>query len=266
MSLTAQLHHIESGAGPPLLLLHGLFDSLHTWEDLLPALSQQFKVYAVDLPCFGKTPLPEHWPESLSGMTESVIAFLDDLGIRQISLIGNSMGGSLALALTQKYPKRIHKLALLNPYGLPEVPQAVISARRPLLGTLLPYLLCPGIMKLCVKGIFSRSFYDQSLLTPTRITRFAQVFSSLRQRKNLFRFLRAISPEQIREIDARLPEIRQSVLVLWGTEDGWLTKAHWQHLSERLNVVEVRKIEACGHLPQIEKPEAVAKVLIPFLL
>lgn len=266
MSHLTQLHHIESGSGPPLLFLHGLFDSLETWEDLLPLLSGRFKVYAVDLPGFGLTPLPKDWPESLCGMVKSVVNFLDVLGIEEVALIGNSMGGSLALALTQMHPKRIRKLALLNPYGLPEVPQAVANARRPFLGNLLPYMLYTRAMKLCVKGLFSRSLYDHRLLTPARITRVSKPFSSLRQRQNLFRFLRAISPDKIREVDARLPEIHQSVLILWGKQDGWLTEAHWQHLSKRLSSVEVLEIDDCGHLPQIEKPKTVAAALIPFLL
>ncbi len=268
MSATAKHHdtYTVSGSGPPLLLLHGLFDSRHTWDNLAPRLSQKFKVYALDLPGFGKNPLPSHWPESLSGTTEHLIAFLDNLDIERISLVGNSMGGSLSLALTQKHPERIHKIALLNPYGLPEVPQAVFNARRKTVGTILPYLLRAGAIKLCIKGIFSRSFYDQSLLTSTRIKRVTEPFSSLKQLKNLFRFLRVISPEEIQEIDRRLGEIRQAVLILWGTEDGWLKEAHWQHLANHLPSAEIRKIEACGHLPQIEKPETVAKALIPFFL
>ncbi len=266
MSDTASYHYTALGSGPPLLLLHGLFDNLQTWDDLSPLLSRHFKVYALDLPGFGKTPLPSEWSESLSGMTKQVITFLDDLKIERISLAGNSMGGSLSLALTQKYPDRIHKLALLNPYGLPEIPQAVFSARRKIVGTILPYLLHIGAMKLCIKGIFSRSFYNQSLLTRARIDRISEPFSNLKQLKNLFRFLRAISSKEIREIDRRLGEIHQRVLILWGTEDCWLTEAHWQHLANRLPSVEVKKIEACGHLPQIEKPETVAKTLIPFFL
>jgi len=265
MSPRVKLHHIESGAGAPLLLLHGLFDSLATWECLLPLLSKQFKIYAVDLPGFGLTPLPEHWPESLSGMADNVIAFLDEKGIAQVSLLGNSMGGSLSLALAQNYPKRIQKLVLLNPYGLPEIPQAVANARRPIFGGLLPFMLRAWAMKRCVKGIFLRSLYDPNLLTETRIRRVAEPFSSLRQRQNLFRFLRAISPEKIHEIDRRLPEISQPVLILWGNEDGWLTKAHLRHLVKRLPRCKVAEIAECGHLPQIEKPAAVADDLIPFL-
>ncbi len=266
MSPPVRLHHIASGAGPPLLLLHGLFDSLETWEAVVPTLSGHFRVYAVDLPGFGSSPLPPDWRESLSGMIDSVTAFLHEQNIAQISLVGNSMGGSLALALAQAYPKRVHKLVLLNPYGLPKIPQAVENARRPIVGKILPYVLAAPVMKRCIKGIFLRSLHNQALLTPTRISRVAKPFSSLRQRQNLFRFLRAISPEKILEIDAGLSKIRQSVLILWGKEDRWLTKAHCQHLSQGLSAAEILEIDACGHLPQIEKPETVAAAVISFLL
>ncbi len=95
MQTTVTPHYLEAGSGPPLLLLHGLFDSSGTWVRLIPYLSAQFKVYAIDLPGFGKTPLPDDWGESLSSMVDTVIGFLDQREISQISLIGSSMGGGV---------------------------------------------------------------------------------------------------------------------------------------------------------------------------
>ncbi len=257
-------HCTTSGEGPPLLLLHGLFDTLETWEKLIPHLSPRFKVYAIDLPGFGKTPLPDDWQESLSSMVKVVIGFLDQQGIAKISLVGSSMGGGLSLAVAQSDPARIDRIALLNPYGLPEIPLAVKNARHPIMGRLLPYLLRKNAMRKCASGIFKRSLYDESLLSQEDIERVAAPFSTLIQRKNLFRFLRAISPEKIKEIDALLPQIKQRVLILWGKEDGWLSDAHWKRLHEGLPESKVISIDSCGHLPQIEKPGEVSEALTAF--
>lgn len=257
-------YHLEAGSGPPLLLLHGLFDSSETWVRLIPYLSAQFKVYAIDLPGFGKTPLPGDWGESLSGMVDAVIGFLDQQEIEQISLIGSSMGGALSLAVAADCPSRIRKIALLNPYGLPSIPLAVQNAKRWVLGRVLPYLLFPQVMRPCVKAIFSRSLFDRSILTKPLLEQVAKPFSTVKQRKNLSRFLRAISPEKIKEIDALLPQITQPVLIVWGEEDAWLSNAHWQRLSQRLPRVKVIPLSRSGHLPQIDRPEAVAAALIPF--
>lgn len=259
-------HCLEAGSGPPLLLIHGLFDSSETWVRLIPYLSIQFKVYAIDLPGFGKTPLPGNWGESLSGMTDTVIGFLNQREIKQISLVGSSMGGALSLAVAQHCPSRILKIALLNPYGLPVVPLAVQNAKRPILSRVLPYLLFRGVMRQCVKAVFSRSFFDRSILTKPMLEQVAKPFFTFNQRKNLSRFLSAISPEKIKEIDALLPQIMQSVLIVWGEEDAWLSNAHWRRLSQRLPRSKVIPLSACGHLPHIERPEAVAAALIPFFL
>lgn len=260
-----QLHHFESGSGPPLLLIHGLFDSLKTWKRLIPNLSGQYKLYAIDLPGFGNSPLPKEWRESISGLVNAVLAFLDQKHLERVSLLGNSMGGGIALALSERQPERVDQIVLLNPYGLPSVPLAVKSARRPLIGALLPYFLRNATIKQCARGIFSRSLYNQDLLSEQMIEALVQPFSCLRKRKDLFRFLRAISPGEIDSIDSKLSEIEQRVLILWGQKDGWLSKEHWMHLESRLPNSKTIQIPACGHLPQLEKPKEVAAQIISFL-
>ncbi|MFQ5950289.1 MAG: alpha/beta fold hydrolase [Nitrospiria bacterium] len=260
-----KLHSIESGSGPPLLLIHGLFDSLETWQRLIPLLSGRFKIYAIDLPAFGRSVLPPSWKESVSEMIKAVIAFLDEKGITTVSLVGSSMGGGLALGIAGHTPERVNRIALMNPYGLPKLPMAAMASRRFSAGRLLPYLLGQSALRRCAKGIFARSIYSRTLITEPLIDRVVRPFSSLQQRKNLFRFLKGISLEEIQSIDAHLPMIRHPVLILWGEKDGWLSDAHWERLRDRLKNGKVVKIPDCGHLPHMEKPEVVAKATIPFL-
>lgn len=259
-----QIHHIVAGNGPPLLFIHGLFDSLETWTRLTPFLSHRFKIYAIDLPGFGKTPLPLVWKESLTDMVRTVMDFLDEKKLEKVFLVGNSMGGGVALAMAEKHPERLAKLALLNPYGLPEPPLAVQGAQRPIIGRIMPYFLKKSAIKQCAKGIFKRSLHNQKLLNNQLIERVIQPFSTLQERKDLFRFLRAISIEKILEVDTRLPEIKQPVMILWGENDGWLSERHWKRLCQRLPTSKLVQISACGHLPQMEQPEQVASELLSF--
>ncbi len=119
-------------------------------------------------------------------------------------------------------------------------------------------------MKQCVKAIFSRSLFDRSILTKSLLEQVAKPFFTIKQRKNLSRFLRAISPEKIKEIDALLPQITQPVLIVWGEEDAWLSNAHWRRLSQYLPRAKVVPLSRSGHLPHLERPDAVAAALIPF--
>lgn len=175
------------------------------------------------------------------------------------------MGGGLALALAERDPERINRVVLLNPYGLPTLPLAVKNARKSVMGRVLPYLLRRFAIRQCAKLIFSRSLYDQTLLNDQALNKLIQPFSSLQQRKNLFRFLRSISPEEISTIDKDLPRIGHGVLILWGEKDRWLSDNHCRRLEKRLRNVTVIRIPKCGHLPQMEKPDAVAAAMIPFL-
>lgn len=260
-----RLHFFEAGAGPPLLLIHGLFDLLETWERLMPLLSDRFKLCAVDLPGFGKSRLPEEWGESLSGMIEAVVAFLDWKGIEKISMIGSSMGGGIALGIAGRYPERIDRIVLLNPYGFPSPPVAAEVARSRILGTLLPYLLNKPVLKRCARALFSRSLHDPRLLTDALVERVITPFATLRQRRDLFRFLQGISTETMLEIDALLPQIGQPVLILWGEKDRWLTIDHADRLHQRLPNSRLILLPDCGHLPQMEKPKEVAGALSEFI-
>jgi pimeloyl-ACP methyl ester carboxylesterase len=260
------LHYLETGDGPPLLLIHGLFDLLETWERLTPLLSNQFKLYAIDLPGFGKSPLPEAWEESLSGMIEAVVAFVDRKGIGKASIIGSSMGGGVALGVAGRQPERVDKIVLINPYGYPSPPVATEVARSRILGTLLPYLLNKPVLRLCARALFSRSLHDPRLLTDTLIERVITPFATLRRRRDLFRFLQGISTQTMREIDALLPQIRQPVLILWGENDRWLTIDHAKRLNQRLPNSRLMTVPSCGHLPQLDKPKEVAEAIRHFLL
>ncbi len=259
-----RLHYIESGAGPPLLLIHGLFDLLETWERLIPLLSDRFRIDAIDLPGFGRSPLPEEWGESLSEMIEAVVAFLDWKKIEKTAIVGSSMGGGIALGVAGRHPDRVDRLILVNPYGFPSPPVATEIARSRILGKLLPYLLRDPVLRRCAKALFSRSLHDPRLLTGALIERVTAPFATLRRRKDLFRFLQGISTETMREMDALLPQIRQPVLILWGENDRWLTIDHAKRLHQRLPNNRLITLPDCGHLSQMDKPNEVAEEIRRF--
>ncbi len=264
MGVSSSLHYEASGEGPPLLLLHGLFDSLNTWRSIRGPLSNRFKVYAVDLPCFGKTVLPEMWGNSLSSMMDAVIAFLDDQKIAQITLVGSSMGGSLALGLAGKYPDRVQRLVLLNPYALPVLPVAVVVTQM-FWGRILPYLMGSGVLTWLTRIIYGRSIYDPDGLTDAMVEEAAQPFLTLQGRKNMVRFLSGIALDEMKAIDAAIPTLRPPSLIIWGQNDRWLAPAHLYRLQSLLRGVKIVRFSCCGHLPQIDYPDETAKAIISFL-
>jgi pimeloyl-ACP methyl ester carboxylesterase len=107
----------RSGAGAPLVLLHGIGSSRHAWDPVIPALAGRFDVLAVDLPGFGDSgTLPAETEPGPAALAAAVAGLLDDLGITGPHVAGNSLGGWVALELARIRP--VASLALLSPAGL----------------------------------------------------------------------------------------------------------------------------------------------------
>jgi pimeloyl-ACP methyl ester carboxylesterase len=113
----ATLAFTRRGAGAPLVLLHALGSQRQAWDPVLPALSEQFDVIAVDLPGFGESePLPDGIEPHPAVLAANVARLLDDLGISRPHVVGNSLGGWVALELAAIHP--VASLTLLSPAGL----------------------------------------------------------------------------------------------------------------------------------------------------
>jgi pimeloyl-ACP methyl ester carboxylesterase len=121
-----QIHYTSEGDGEPLLLIHGTFASLHTWDDWTPKLQGDFRVIRLDLPGFGLTgPQPDN-DYSTKATLYILEALRRELDIERWSIAGNSLGGGIALAYARHFPDQTHKLILLNAAAgrLPETASA----------------------------------------------------------------------------------------------------------------------------------------------
>ena len=115
---TGSVHYIKAGQGPPLVLLHGLGASLVAWHNNVSALASRYTVYAPDLPGHGDTAKPDV-PYGLDVGVEFLPEFLDALGLdRNITLMGNSAGGMVAVASVLRQPDRFKAMVLISPVGL----------------------------------------------------------------------------------------------------------------------------------------------------
>ena len=107
------IYYTITGEGPTILLLHGFMESMAMWLPFLNQLSKKRKVICIDLPGHGQSGCIGHI-HSMEGMADAVFAVLQNEDITQISCIGHSMGGYVALALAKKHPRLFHELCLMN--------------------------------------------------------------------------------------------------------------------------------------------------------
>jgi len=114
-------HYHEAGSGPPVLLLHGSGPGVSAWANwrlTIPALARDCRVIAPDLVGFGCTERPGDIRYSLQTWSNHVWSFLDALGIRQTSLVGNSLGGRIGLDMAAQHPDRLHRMVLMGAPGV----------------------------------------------------------------------------------------------------------------------------------------------------
>lgn len=107
----------DTGKGAVVVLLHGFLENNSMWKDVIPVLSKNRRVIAIELPGHGSTNAIGY-VHSMELMAETVAAVLKSLRLRRVSLIGHSMGGYVALAFAEKHPKKVKGLCLMNSTSL----------------------------------------------------------------------------------------------------------------------------------------------------
>jgi len=252
----------QAGRGFPLVLLHGLGASSFSWRENIGPLSRRYRVLAPDLPGHGRTP-PSLVPDfRLETLTRELLALLDYLGLSRAVLVGNSLGGSLALLLAREHPKRFPALVLLAPAAaLERIPWLFSPLRLPFLGWALAALLGRWTVRLGLR----QSYYRKELITPEVIAGYAVTFRNLANRLAIRRLVRELQPWPLPRVKDLLGHINQPVCLIWGEKDRILPSDQAGWLQNRLPQAEVHLLPAVGHAPQEEAPEIVNEIIIAFL-
>ena len=110
------IRYTEQGTGQPLLLLHTIRNRLEYSDLLLPYLAKKFKVYVLDLPGHGDSPINKNTIYNQEFMTDSIVSFIEDLDLTKLTIAGESIGAVLAATISKKIPRRINKIFCFNAY------------------------------------------------------------------------------------------------------------------------------------------------------
>jgi pimeloyl-ACP methyl ester carboxylesterase len=253
-----QLRYVRAGSGPPVVLLHGLASSIYTWKDVLPALALRHDVVALDLPGFGASSIPE--TPSIPLYVNAVTGALDRLGLPRASLVGNSLGGAIAIAVAAAHADRVEALVLIDAAGYNFRPED-----RPLVlrvPTWIPETLAESMpVRPSVKIGLRQVFHDDSKITPERL---AEYVAPMRRAGAQVYTRRLLAGADAWGFPDVIRTVRVPTLVLWGRHDTWIPLADAWRFSADIPGSPVRVLEA-GHMPQEEKPEETAAAIVDFL-
>jgi len=258
-----QIHYTESGSGFPILMIHGFGGSNYDFKELDALLNDQYRVIRVDMPGFGLSGFPEssYDDDDFSKVYNEYFAFLlDALQLDAMYVFGNSLGGLMSWNLTVKYPEKVKKLVLFNSAGY-EMKQVLKSANVGILAhPIVKLLLKRGLPRFMSARGISRVFYDQSILTPEKITRVNELWN---RNGNLKHIMTMTASDKYLDTSV-ITGITCPTLIIWGKYDK-IVPVKYAHYFHRDIKNSKLIIYDCGHVPMMEKPLDVQRDVLQFL-
>jgi pimeloyl-ACP methyl ester carboxylesterase len=253
-----RIRYVRKGAGPPVLLLHGIASSIYTWKDVLPALAAHHDAIAMDFPGFGDSAVPR--PASGERLLRSVAGLMDRLGIARASIVGNSLGGAIAVALAAQLPDRVDRVVLIDPAGYNFAP-----ADRPFVLRLAAAVPAPVLETLPIRPMVKvglrQVFHDDTLVTSDKV---AEYVAPLRRPGAAAALHELLLGTDDLHFPGVIHGVRAPTLIVWGRYDTWIPPRDAQRFAAEIPGARVVLVET-GHMPQEERPAETAALIEEFL-
>ena len=266
-----ELAYIEAGAGegrPTILLIHGMAGSSHTWREMVPRLAQHYHVIAPDLPGHGESSL-EFDDYSLGAMASALRDLLVVTGVKRCTVVGQSLGGGVALQFIYQYPEFAERIALIGSGGLGKEVNLILRLLAvPGAGFLVSGAAAPAVVK---AGNSMRRYFLERGIRAESVDESWAAFESLSRpghRRAFFKTLRAVVDNKGQAVSAanrfhlagQLP-----VQVIWGDRDPIIPVSHGYATHEAIPGSRLAIVPGTGHYPHVEDPSTVEQILVDFM-
>jgi pimeloyl-ACP methyl ester carboxylesterase len=267
----AKISTMTSGDGPEkVVLIHGLGSNKTSFYETASALTPDYTVHAIDLPGFGSSSKPGRAPYDPPWFARSIVRFLDSLGIDRAHLVGNSLGGRVALEVGLAAPDRVATLSLLSPSmawrrNRGFVP--IVKLLRPELAA-IPHPIAGGIVRRQFWNLFGRPERLHPSSADIAVSEFLATYRDHAARVAFHSVARAIYLEEPfgeNGFWTRLESLAPPAMFVWGQEDPLVPLAFSHHVAEALPEARQIVLEECGHVPQVELPEDTNALVHDFI-
>jgi pimeloyl-ACP methyl ester carboxylesterase len=255
---------LSAGEGDPAVCIHGLGGTKASFLPTVAALAHRHRVIALDLPGFGDSDKPLVAAYDPPYFADCVLALLDELGIGRAHLIGNSMGGRVAIEFALLHPERIAKAALLSPalaWLRDRRWRWLLQAPLPLLGLIqpAPRVITEPIVRNLVPG-------GRDGWSAAGVDEFLRSFLTPRGRVAFYEAARNIyldEPHGERGLWSRLAGVSSETLFVWGRQDQLVPIGFRKHVERALPSARHLELD-CGHVPQFEAPKQTHAAILRF--
>ena len=270
----ARIHYRSHGdpENPTVLLIHGTYSSLHTWDGWVDQLDEELHLVRLDLPAFGLTGPRREGEHTLGYLVDAVGEFCDELGLRELVVAGNSLGGGIAWRLETRRPDLVEGLILIDAGGTTLVSRILDSLTA---SPLLKYVLTPAAVRLVIEDAYASGRSP----SPDTVRRYYDLIRYPGNREAVREIARTYQRDYPDIVDSaptipRPPSwhdprpkvcdptciyrVEAPTLFQWGGEDGWLPPSFGRELADQVPNSEFVEYESVGHVPMEEAPAETA--------
>lgn len=259
-ALGVRVHVRIEGQGPTLVLLHGTFSSLQTWDGWVEQLAKDFTIVRLDLPGHGLTgpdPTRDYSMARTLAVLDEVAKRLD---LKRFHLAGNSLGGHVAWRWAAVHPELVDKLILVDASGFPrrKPPLLIRAARMPIVNQLFLISTPRFLFWRTLREIYGHD----DRITDDLVTRYEQL---VRREGNR----RALLDRLSRGDDWKpglLAAVQAPTLIMWGAEDAWIPASDGERFDVEIKDSTIAIFPGLGHVPMEEDPIGTAREAREFLL
>ncbi|MBE1548595.1 pimeloyl-ACP methyl ester carboxylesterase [Mycobacterium sp. OAS707] len=276
--MTAELKYLElhgdriayrdAGTGETILLIHGMAGSSDTWRAMIPQLAKKYRVVAPDLLGHGRSDKPRG-DYSLGAFAVWLRDLLDELGVTRATIVGQSLGGGVAMQFVYQHPDYCQRLVLISSGGLgPDVGWTLRLLSAPGAELIMPIIAPPPVLK---AGNKLRSWFSSVGVQSPRGAEIWSAYSSFADSQTRQAFLRtlrsvvdyrgqAVSALNRLHVASELP-----IMAIWGDKDQIIPVSHAYAAQEVRPESRLEVLEGVGHFPQVERPAEVVDLLDDFI-
>jgi pimeloyl-ACP methyl ester carboxylesterase len=263
----ATISTLISGAGPEqVICVHGLGSNKTSFFETVSALTPDHTVHAIDLPGFGSSSKPARAAYDAQYFARAVLGYMDAMAIERAHLVGNSMGGRIALEVALDHPERAGTISLLAPalaFRRRRELVPLVKLLRPELAA-IPHPLRAARVREQFWGLFARPDRLDPVAAEIAADEFCRTYRSRSGRIAFFAAARNIyldPPHGEHGLWTRLGGLRTPPLFVWGDCDRLVPAGFARHVAEVLPGADQVILDECGHVPQVELPEVTNRLI-----
>ncbi|WP_417535312.1 alpha/beta fold hydrolase [Methylophaga sp.] len=250
-----KLHYQESGEGKPLIIIHGLFGSADNWRSMAKYFSRFYRVISVDLRNHGRSPHSDE--QNFTVMADDIHELCEAMELGQVSILGHSLGGKVAMMFAAMYPQLVSKLIVVD-----ISPRQYFSAHTPLMDAMMALNLSQFTRRGEIDDALAQSIPDKAV-RQFLLMNLSSEDETFQWRINLSA-LKANYSELMAAVCEDITFTMPSLFV-YGELSDYVTEEDRQQISSQFVHAEFNGIEKAGHWVQAERPQQFKKVVEEFL-